>query len=265
MEDGPSWLVSDYEIECWTGEHYDYLVSLWPFGLLWAIGIPIWFWVTIKKLKFRDTEQDAGGVLRVFCEGYKTRFRGNDVRILLKRCILIMVGATLAYYTSLVRGIAGFLIITIGFFYHYKNQPFRNPTHNSLETQSNFAVLVTIYCALFFAHDADEAGFGRTIATVVVFLVNCIFYIAWLIAFVSFYRRLYKTKNYVIAAKPFMSVKTIEILDDKSEPIKMMSREPEFDEDEGLTKPLKKMLRRQSMKEMIQSDLFSQKVIMFDG
>jgi hypothetical protein len=49
-------MVSDYEIECWTGDHYTLAIALWPFGVIWAIGIPVWFWLTLKKLRARVLE-----------------------------------------------------------------------------------------------------------------------------------------------------------------------------------------------------------------
>jgi hypothetical protein len=56
----------------------------------------------------------------VFSFGYKDANLHNDIFLLLKRIAMILIGATLAYYTSLVRGIAGFVIISFGLLYHYK-------------------------------------------------------------------------------------------------------------------------------------------------
>jgi ABC-type polysaccharide/polyol phosphate export permease len=177
---------------------------------------------------------------------------------------MILIGATLAYYTSLVRGIAGFIIISFGLLYHYKKQPFINPVHNSLETLSNFACMTTIYCGMFFTNDVKDSGLGRTMLVVIVFIVNVIFYIAWLIAFIGFFKKRYKKEHMQVVSRPFMSVKTIEVMTDKHEPLKFTSRSSD---DEEIEKPLKQMprRRRQSMKDMITNDLFNKKVIIYDG
>jgi hypothetical protein len=99
MEDGTSWMVSNYDMECWAGEHWDYFISVWPFGALIALGIPIWLFLTVKKLKHRSVEQTAGRIVKVFTYGYKEARQNNDLVLLFKRCAMMALGATLAKYS----------------------------------------------------------------------------------------------------------------------------------------------------------------------
>jgi hypothetical protein len=123
--------------------------------------------------------------------------------------------------------------------------------------------MITLYCGMFFANDVKDSGLGRTMLVVIVVIVNVIFYIAWLIAFIGFFKRRYKKERMQVVSRPFMSVKTIEIMEEK-EPLKFTSRSSD---DEDYEKPLKQMprRRRQSMKELITNDLFDRKVIIYDG
>lgn len=71
MEEGRWWLVADYSVECWKGDHLLYLYTIWvPAMLLWTFGLLTLFIVVIVKMNGRLHELDIQIIMNYLMRGY---------------------------------------------------------------------------------------------------------------------------------------------------------------------------------------------------
>ena len=114
MEDETWWLVQDYNVKCWEGDHAFYwLVLALPGVVLWGFGLPILFLFVVVRLHPLRTVKSLKGISKYFYTGYRTKHYHWELLILVKKLILISIGSLLAHYSVLVRGIAGFFTLAV--------------------------------------------------------------------------------------------------------------------------------------------------------
>jgi hypothetical protein len=180
MEDDTWWLVDDYSVECWTGEHLDYFYAVFiPAMLIWGIALLAFFIVLIVKLRRRLHELDIAVIMNYFMRGYQETYFYWEFVILTRKLCLILIGTLLATYSSLLRGATGFSVMGIALFLQYRTAPLNTPTLNYTEYTAMIANTVTLYAGMFFATDARDNLTFNVILLILTMGINLFFIIYW--------------------------------------------------------------------------------------
>jgi hypothetical protein len=181
MEEDSWWLVDDYGVECWTGDHLDFIYSTFvPALLIWGIGLPVFFVTLIYKMSGRLHELDIAVIMNYFMRGYKEKYFYWELVIMARKLALILIGAQMATNTGLLRGASGFSVMGFALFLQYRYAPLQTDALNFTEYIAMIANTATLYCGMFFATDARNNATFNVGLLIIVLGVNFYFVFYWM-------------------------------------------------------------------------------------
>ncbi len=136
---------------CWEGAHLAYGVPLGVAGLLvWVVGVPVAAYLLIfderKRLHSRAIREKLG----FFYNGYKSNSACWELFILLKKLAIAASAIFLAGASGIMQSLFLFTLLLVEVVLLLKLRPFIERRFNILVVISTMALVITIYCGLFY-------------------------------------------------------------------------------------------------------------------
>mmetsp|Transcript_2357 Transcript_2357/g.2047 ORF Transcript_2357/g.2047 Transcript_2357/m.2047 type:complete len:255 (-) Transcript_2357:82-846(-) len=122
-------MKSDYDIQCWTGDHLLYsLVIALPMLLFWAIIFPL---IILRKIyRFKDQLEDPPQKLHkyaFFFRGYKKQYYYWEVVIFIRKLAAVLVISLAGMKSINFQMYMSVYVMIISVWLHMAKKPYQNP------------------------------------------------------------------------------------------------------------------------------------------
>ena len=162
-EDTPVlYLVPDYDVKCWEGDHL-----LWTFALvvpclvLWVVALPIlMISILVRNKNALKTEEMAKKYSFIY-NGYRTEKCYWEFSILIRKIILISVVIFGGLHSTQLQIYLFLIVMFVAYIFHVKNNPYSSPVLNELERVSLVSIIVFNLCGLYFDFIKDAVVFDK--------------------------------------------------------------------------------------------------------
>eukprot|EP00347_Sterkiella_histriomuscorum_P003887 403362564 len=176
LDEGKSYLKTDYSIQCWTGDHSRLSTSIGlSYIFFWTIGFPVFVYLILRK-----------------------NHRNLDDKKIILQYGLFFVGLNDdSYYWEIVvvNGLIGIIVLLAQVQLLFYKMPYLDPRFNHIEKQSIYAASLTLYGGIFFVQEEVRKNNGSLFVLFLVILFYNIYFLAyWLLMFVSILFRIHAQK-----------------------------------------------------------------------
>ena len=155
-------LVQDYDVKCWEGQHLRWTLGLViPCLILWVLAIPSFMiYILVKNKNVLDTEEMARRYSFIY-NGYRPEKCYWEFSILVRKIILICVIIFGGLHSTSLQIYLFFIVILFSYIFQVKNQPYSSPILNRLETISLISLIIFNLCGLYFEVIKDTPGLSK--------------------------------------------------------------------------------------------------------
>ena len=172
-------LLDNLDIECWTGKHYSYCMSLTiPCIIIWVLGIPAA--VLYYMYKHEQNLQGIDNKLRFgfLYTGYKKKTFYWEFVILYRKILVISIAVFLSNVSISIQALTALIVLISSLYAQVSIKPFSHEILNIMEARAIFAANMTIYCGLFYLTD-DINETAEYFFFIVILIANFFFLSYW--------------------------------------------------------------------------------------
>jgi hypothetical protein len=206
--DGVLRLTEDFEVTCYEGTHLWLVLGVViPFLIIWGIGIPAYALVRLIKNKINLDQKEVREELGYLYNGYSAHGFYWEPVIMLRKFIMVFFATIQSLAGKRIQGMLGFAFLVVCIILHNAILPFMSLRLNVLESMSIIALLISMYCGVFFVTDKNNnltakesgnefslSGFEKTILFLMFVLSNLFFLMYWGILFMIESKRYFRIK-----------------------------------------------------------------------
>ncbi len=159
IEDKGYFLLDNLDIECWTGKHYLYSMTLaLPCIIVWVLGTPALVLYYMYKHRLNLLEIDNRLRFGFLYTGYRNKKFYWEFVILYRKILIICISVFLTTISIEIQALSALLLLIVSLYAQMKTRPFTHKILNIMEARGILAANVTIYCGLFYlTNKIDEA------------------------------------------------------------------------------------------------------------
>jgi hypothetical protein len=155
--DGTLRLSKELETKCYKGKHLYFVVFLViPSIILWGLGIPIYaIGKLLSKKKYlhkREVREELGYLYN----GYIEKAFFWEPVILVRKMVMVLIATLLTLSGKKIQAMLVFIFMVFCLIIHNAVKPFMSRRLNQIEAVSIIALVISIYCGIFFVTDKDN-------------------------------------------------------------------------------------------------------------
>lgn len=118
--------------------------------ILWSLGIPIFSCFILRRNRKNLEEPVVKEKLGFLYNGYTTRSYYWEVVMSGRKVIIAFVSIFLTSQGTITQSLVLFVVLVLSIFLNFKVNPFVKRNINRLEIVSLIALIITVYCGIFF-------------------------------------------------------------------------------------------------------------------
>ncbi|CAG9320644.1 unnamed protein product [Blepharisma stoltei] len=173
------YLVSNLDIKCWNDDHYFYAVTIaLPGIIVWSIGIPACVFLFLRKRKFKLHRLDTKLKFGFLYNGYRESTYYWEFIITIRKLMIICLTVFLTTETIEIQTASCASVFAVFYYIQKTYYPFEYENLNKAELGSNFVVLITTWCGLFYTGSGLNI-FANIIFFFFILLANAYFVFMW--------------------------------------------------------------------------------------
>jgi predicted outer membrane repeat protein len=181
MENNTWWLISDFSIKCWTGDHLTYTLSFsLPSLIIWGIITPVGFLVALVKNIGKVKDIGTRRRFSYLFNGYSEKRYYWEFIIVIRKSVIVALSMFLSAINSNVQSFTAILFIWCMLSVQYYLKPYSNKDLNNIEELSLATNIVTLYCGMYFDTDVGKDLFFYMILLTLTFMTNSLFFLYWI-------------------------------------------------------------------------------------
>lgn len=184
LKPGELWLVSDYDLRCWSTDHVKniLMVSLPSIGV-WIFGLPIVCLLNLYRLRRGLLDPLTQLKFSFLYKGYHNKWYFWEFVILYRKVALVCAAVFLSTVSIMVQALSVLAILLMALFTQLQVQPFNLPVFNRLELKSILVSSVTIYSGLFYQTESIGDAYTDVEVKILLFVAilstNGYFLLGW--------------------------------------------------------------------------------------
>lgn len=180
MENDTWWLIADFSIECWKGDHLKNTLSFaLPSLIVWGIITPVGFLVALLRSHSSVHEIGTRRRFSYLFNGYSERRYYWEFIIVIRKSVIVALSMFLSAINSNVQSFTAILFIWVMLSIQYYFKPYSNRDLNNIEELSLATNIVTLYCGMYFDTDVGKDAAFYVILILITFIINCIYFCYW--------------------------------------------------------------------------------------
>eukprot|EP00347_Sterkiella_histriomuscorum_P008394 403345262 len=181
--EGVSYLTKDFDIECWSSDHYFYIYYFTlPVIIIWVIGYPLFIIIALNRNKKRLNDVNVIKQYGLYYIGFKDNTFYWQIGVInIRRIIYIAITVSLSKFQKQLYAIICVIVIYIYMQLVRSLKPYESEYLNQMDSFASLATSSTIIFGLFFL-DKKNTQNQNVVMTLFSFIVviNCTFFIYWL-------------------------------------------------------------------------------------
>lgn len=177
--DGIYWLIADYSIECWEGDHYFIAIYVAVPGIcLWCIMFPAAIYVKMYSVRHKMGKLDVKIVYGFLYNGYKQNYWFWELIQLYRKMLIRGISIALASFSQTTQGLSALFVLNVMTMLQLACSPYEKKAVNRLELCSLLTTTFTMLGGMYFT-----AGLGSDVEGVISWLIltiNISFVLYWI-------------------------------------------------------------------------------------
>ncbi|KAJ3436378.1 insulin-like growth factor binding proteinn-terminal [Anaeramoeba flamelloides] len=162
-------LVANLNYFCYDKWWYRMLIFVIIFGLLYIIGIPlffIWvFWSSAKTIKEKIFLQRFG----LLCNRYRKELFFWELFIMARK-VLLVICQSILYYNPIFQLVFAIVVICLSIVLQYIYNPYNTKTRNNYEFGLLLVILFILFSGLVL-NNKEKDNYNKTIVDIIIFLL----------------------------------------------------------------------------------------------
>ena len=152
-------LVSDYDLQCWTHEHLSWLYLLAiPALIVWGLAFPIFVYIILRKNITNLESIDFKKKYSFLYIGYKNKKCYWELFIMLRKLLLICIIVFAQFYSINLEIYLSVVLVHLSYIAQKQNKPYSDERLNNLENVSLASAGLINFCGLYFQIARDAPG-----------------------------------------------------------------------------------------------------------
>jgi len=181
MENDTWWLIADFSVECWKGDHLKYTLSFAvPSLIVWGVVTPISFLVALLRSHATVNELPTRMRFSYLFNGYSAQRYYWEFIITIRKSVIVALSMFLSAINSNVQSFTAILFIWVMLSIQYYFKPYSNKDLNNIEELSLATNIVTLYCGMYFDTDVGRDVSFYVILILITFVINAIYFLYWI-------------------------------------------------------------------------------------
>ena len=174
----------DMNIECWSFDHYDILITIMIFNIfLFALPISVLLFILTKHRKRLNVPDIRKRYLLLYV-GFKKKYYFWEFISILKKIVIIFI---LFFWNSQpMKGLILCIMILL-FFNHImiRVKPYLDDDMNVLEILQNCSYMLTFFFSLIYINMPSSA---KNDVAIIIIVINVVFILLWFKMFYKYFR-----------------------------------------------------------------------------